>query len=104
VLALTLLAGGLVAVVQAVFLEWAFHRYWLQRPWLPKSCFTSHTLVHHRLCKFEHTFLNVPLALADLCLGSLVTVMPSAAATPVAARKQARRHSEFGRRMQDSGR
>ena len=49
---------GLVplAVIQASFAEWAFHRYWLHRPWLPKGCFTSHTLVHHQLCKFTDTF------------------------------------------------
>jgi hypothetical protein len=45
-----------VAVVQASLFEWAFHRYWLHRPWLPKECFTSHTLVHHQLCKFDDTF------------------------------------------------
>ena len=45
-----------IAVVQASFFEWAFHRYWLHRPWLPKDCFTSHTLVHHQLCKFDDTF------------------------------------------------
>ena len=50
------LAGGLLAVAQASFFEWAFHRYWLHRPWLPESCFTSHTLVHHQLCKFDDTF------------------------------------------------
>jgi hypothetical protein len=51
-----LLAGGLLAVVQGSFFEWAFHRYWLHRPWLPESCFTSHTLIHHQLCKFDDTF------------------------------------------------
>ena len=45
-----------IAVVQASLFEWAFHRYWLHRPWLPKDCFTSHTLVHHQLCKFDDTF------------------------------------------------
>ena len=45
-----------IAVVQASLFEWAFHRYWLHRPWLPKECFTSHTLVHHQLCKFDDTF------------------------------------------------
>jgi len=45
-----------LAFIQASFAEWAFHRYWLHRPWLPKGCFTSHTLVHHQLCKFEDTF------------------------------------------------
>jgi hypothetical protein len=45
-----------VAVVQSSFFEWAFHRYWLHRPWLPKNCFTTHTLIHHQLCKFDDTF------------------------------------------------
>jgi len=49
-------AGLLVAIVQSSFVEWAFHRYWLHRPWLPKECFTSHTLVHHQLCKYDDTF------------------------------------------------
>ena len=201
-LLLAILAGSLVAVVQASFFEWAFHRYWLHRPWLPESCFTSHTLVHHQLCKFDDTFhvvekeqeealtfkwwggpalvllnivpwallgwgasawgvafpfvafvvsfavamalyyvgyeglhhlmhkpalpfvvrsryfrfierhhrihhihmdrnLNVLLPLADFCLGSLVTKMPAPTPTPEAARKLARRHSDFGRRMRD---
>jgi hypothetical protein len=53
---LTVLLTIPVAIVQASLFEWAFHRYWLHRPWLPKECFTSHTLVHHQLCKFEDTF------------------------------------------------
>jgi hypothetical protein len=54
-----ILALGLalvVGIVQASFFEWAFHRYWLHRPWLPKDCFTAHTMIHHQLCKFEDTF------------------------------------------------
>ena len=200
-LVVAILCGSLICVVQASFFEWAFHRYWLHRPWLPESCFTSHTLIHHQLCKHDDTFvvveeeqeealtfkwwggpvlilinlapwslgawglaaagvsfpslafliafavtmslyyagyeglhhlmhkpalpfivrsryfrfierhhrihhihmdrnLNVLLPLADLCLGTLVTAMPAATPTPEAARKLARRHSEFGRRMQ----
>jgi hypothetical protein len=49
-------AGMMAAVVQASLFEWAFHRYWLHRPWLPKECFTAHTLIHHQLCKFDDTF------------------------------------------------
>jgi hypothetical protein len=45
-----------IGVVQSSFVEWAFHRYWLHRPWLPKGCFTTHTLIHHQLCKFDDTF------------------------------------------------
>ena len=48
--------GFVVAVVQASFFEWVFHRYWLHRPWLPKDVFTAHTLVHHQLCKYDDTF------------------------------------------------
>jgi hypothetical protein len=50
------LAAIVIATVQSSFFEWAFHRYWLHRPWLPKECFTTHTLVHHQLCKFDDTF------------------------------------------------
>lgn len=46
----------LLGVVQSSFFEWAFHRFWLHRPWLPKECFTNHTLIHHQLCKFDDTF------------------------------------------------
>ena len=49
-------AACVVSTVQSSFFEWVFHRYWLHRPWLPKDCFTAHTLVHHQLCKFEDTF------------------------------------------------
>ena len=49
-------AGCLAAIIQSSFFEWAFHRYWLHRPWLPKDCFTTHTLIHHQLCKFDDTF------------------------------------------------
>lgn len=192
--------GLLIGTIQASFVEWAFHRYWLHRPWLPKDCFTSHTLIHHQLCKNDDTFhvveeeqhealtfawwggptlvalnalpwaliawglyalgvslpylafvvtlaatisvyylgyegfhllmhkpmlprlensrpfqflkrhhrihhvhmdrnLNVLLPFADLVLGTLVTEMPDSTPTPEAARKLARRHSRFGRRV-----
>ena len=55
-LVVAILCGSLICVVQASFFEWAFHRYWLHRPWLPESCFTSHTLIHHQLCKHDDTF------------------------------------------------
>jgi hypothetical protein len=53
---IALLSGVVVAMVHASFFEWAFHRYWLHRPWQPKNVFTAHTLIHHQLCKFEDTF------------------------------------------------
>ena len=53
---IAVLAGFLVGIVQGSFFEWAFHRYWLHRPWLPKDCFTTHTLIHHQLCKYDDTF------------------------------------------------
>jgi hypothetical protein len=52
----TLAIAIAIAVVQASFFEWAFHRFWLHRPWLPESCFTTHTLIHHQLCKYDDTF------------------------------------------------
>jgi len=55
-IAITIAAGFLISVIQSSFFEWAFHRYWLHRPWLPKDCFTTHTLIHHQLCKFDDTF------------------------------------------------
>lgn len=190
-----------IGIVQSSFFEWAFHRFWLHRPWLPKGCFTSHTLVHHQLCKFDDTFhvveeeqhealsfawwggpaliainltpwlllawglaaagltlpyaaplvalgitfllyyagyegmhylmhkpslpvvensgffqfikrhhrihhvrmdrnLNVLLPIADFALGTLVREMPATPPTPKGARRLARRHSQFGRRIQ----
>jgi hypothetical protein len=55
-IAVALFAGLALATIQASFVEWAFHRYWLHRPWLPEGCFTAHTLIHHQLCKFDDTF------------------------------------------------
>jgi hypothetical protein len=54
---LVALLAAVIATVQASFMEWTFHRYWLHRPRTPKSSFTSHTLVHHRLCAFDDTFV-----------------------------------------------
>jgi hypothetical protein len=56
VVLLAALGAFFIAVIQASFFEWCFHRYWLHRPWLPKDVFTAHTLVHHQLCKFDDTF------------------------------------------------
>lgn len=54
---LAILAGIPAALVQGTLFEWAYHRYWLHRPWLPPQMFTAHTLVHHQLCKHDDTFL-----------------------------------------------
>jgi len=53
---LAVLAGIAVAVVQASFFEWTFHRFWLHRPGQPGGRLASHTLVHHQLRKIEDTF------------------------------------------------
>jgi len=53
---LVLFAACVLSTIQSSFFEWVFHRYWLHRPWLPKDCFTTHTLIHHQLCKFDDTF------------------------------------------------
>jgi len=201
---LVVIAAVPLVAVQASLFEWAFHRYWLHRPWLPKGCFTAHTLVHHQLCKFDDTFhaveeeqhealtfqwwggpvliainlapwllgtwvlavtraiqpnlallatvvvvfllyyagyegfhylmhkpsipwiersrlfrflehhhrihhgqmdrnLNVLLPIADLMLGTLVLDSPRPQTTPEGARKLARRHSRYGKRLSDGG-
>ena len=55
---------------------------------------------HHRI---HHVYmnrnLNVLLPLADWVLGTLVTEMPSPTATPESARKIARKHSRFGKKL-----
>jgi hypothetical protein len=51
-----LAAGVAIGILQATFFEWAYHRYWLHRPWLPPQMFTAHTLVHHQLCKHDDTY------------------------------------------------
>jgi hypothetical protein len=55
-IAIALAVAVILATIQSSFFEWAFHRYWLHRPWLPKDCFTTHTLIHHQLCKYDDTF------------------------------------------------
>ena len=200
VIAVALITALVIGTVQGSFFEWAFHRYWLHRPWRPREMFTAHTLIHHQLCKFDDTFhvvepeqeealgfqwwggpvliainvvpwlaaawalaaagvalpyaafvialaatialyyagyeglhhlmhkprmpliensryfqfikrhhrihhfemdrnLNVLLPLADLCLGTLVLEERVPAVTPEAARKLARRHSNYGKRL-----
>jgi hypothetical protein len=49
-------AAILVAIIQASYFEWVYHRYWLHRPWLPPQMFTAHTLIHHQLCQQGDTF------------------------------------------------
>ncbi len=53
---LAVLAGLCAGLAQSTFFEWAYHRYWLHRPWLPPQMFTAHTLVHHQLCKHDDTY------------------------------------------------
>jgi sterol desaturase/sphingolipid hydroxylase (fatty acid hydroxylase superfamily) len=40
---LTVLCTIPVGLVYTSFFEWAYHRYWLHRPWLPPQMFTAHT-------------------------------------------------------------
>ena len=55
---------------------------------------------HHRIHHVHmNRNLNVLLPLADLVLGTLVTEMPAPSTTPEGARRLARRHSKFGRRI-----
>jgi hypothetical protein len=59
---------------------------------------------HHRIHHMQmDRNLNVLLPIADFALGTLVTRMPAAVPTPEAARRLARRHSQFGKRLREKG-
>ena len=74
-------------------------------PFITNSRYFKFIEKHHRIHHIHmDRNLNVLLPLADFCLGSLVTEMPTAVPTPEAARRLARRHSEYGKRMQDRAR
>lgn len=73
--------------------------------WIERSRPFQFLKRHHRIHHIQmDRNLNVLLPLADLCLGTLVLDAAPAPVTPAAARKLARRHSAFGRRMRDQGR
>ena len=71
-------------------------------PWVESSGFFRFIKQHHRI---HHVHmdrnLNVFLPIADFVLGTLVTraPVPAPVATPEGARRLARRHSRFGRRL-----
>jgi hypothetical protein len=70
--------------------------------WIENSRYFRFLENHHRI---HHVHmdrnLNVLLPLADLCLGTLVLDSPRVATTPESARRLARRHSEYGRRLRE---
>ena len=79
--------------------------YLMHKPRFPvivRSAFFRYIEKHHRI---HHVHmdrnLNVLVPIADFFLGTLVTEMPAPTPTPEAARKLARRHSRFGKRMRD---
>ncbi len=64
-------------------------------PWIERMKYFQFIKKHHRIHHIHmNRNLNVLFPLADLCLGTLVTVMPEARPTPASARGIARRHSK----------
>jgi len=93
------------AVITVYYIGYEGFHFLMHKPTLPaieRSRPFKYLERHHRI---HHIYmdrnLNVLLPLADLCLGTLVTEMPSPSPTPETARKLARRHSRYGQRMRD---
>ena len=69
-------------------------------PWIERSRYFKFLERHHRIHHFQmDRNLNVLVPVADFLLGSLVTEAAEPAGTREGAKKLARRHSQFGRRM-----
>ena len=69
-------------------------------PWIERSRYFKFLERHHRIHHFQMARnLNVLVPVADFLLGSLVTEAAEPAGTREGAKKLARRHSQFGRRM-----
>lgn len=71
-------------------------------PWIERSRPFRFLERHHRIHHVHmNRNLNVLLPLADLILGTLVTELPASApaVTPESARRIARRHSRYGRKL-----
>jgi sterol desaturase/sphingolipid hydroxylase (fatty acid hydroxylase superfamily) len=95
------------AMVAGVFVLYyvgyeGFHHL-MHKPSIPGSsagATSSFLKRHHRIHHFRmDRNLNVLLPVADFLLGSLVTKADEPAGNPEGARKLARRHSQFGRRL-----
>ncbi len=75
-------------------------------PWIENSGYflflKRHHVIHHTRM---NTNLNVVLPLADWCLGSLelAPLVEATRKTPDAARRTARRHSNYGKKLRDNG-
>lgn len=84
-----------------------FH-YLMHKPsikWVEGLGYFQFLKKHHRIHHIHmDRNLNVLLPLADLCLGTLVLESPPVPVTPESARRLARRHSAFGRRLRDGER
>jgi hypothetical protein len=70
--------------------------------WIENSPYFQFLKQHRRIHRVHmDRNLSVLLPLADWCLGTLVLDAPAVATTPESARRLARRHSEFGRRLRE---
>jgi len=85
-----------IAMVQASLFEWAFHRYWLHRPWhdpgiawIERSRYFRFLERHHRIHHVRmRRNLNVLPPIGDFLLGTLVIESPKRAVTSDRAREQ----------------
>ena len=102
---------ALLATVVVVFLLYyagyeGFH-YLMHKPsipWIERSRLFRFLEHHHRIHHGQmDRNLNVLLPIADLMLGTLVLDSPRPQTTPEGARKLARRHSRYGKRLSDGG-
>lgn len=93
------------ATVLAYYAGYEGFHFLMHKPsiaWIENSRYFRFLKNHHRIhhVRMDRN-LNVLLPLADLCLGTLVLESPAVAVTPESARRLARRHSQFGRRLRD---
>jgi sterol desaturase/sphingolipid hydroxylase (fatty acid hydroxylase superfamily) len=72
-------------------------------PWVQNLPYFRFIERHHRIHHVRmNRNLNVLLPIADFCLGTLVLQTAIPATTPEAARKVARRHSRYGKRLRQA--
>jgi hypothetical protein len=93
------------ATIAVYYVAYESLHYRMHRPgqtWVERTrgfrAIKRHHLIHHVRMNRN---LNVILPLADRVLGTLVTEMPVAVATPRAARRTARRHSRYGTALRE---
>jgi len=91
------------AVIFVYYLGYEGFHYLMHKPsipWIERSRYFRFLERHHRIhhVRMDRN-LNVLVPIADFVLGTLVLEKPIPGPTPEGARKLARRHSRYGRRL-----